>query len=59
MVNVVGGTCAFIRKRDVFVDVMLPMVPIEVSDSFELERDKRVLRDNGDNETFAKGTKIP
>lgn len=47
------------RNRDVFVDVILPMVPIELSDSFELARDKRGLRDNGDNETFARGTNIP
>lgn len=54
-----SGTCALIRKRDVFVDVMLPIVPIEVNDSFEPARDRRVLRDNGDNDTFAIGTKIP
>lgn len=59
MVNVVGGTCALIRKRDVFVDVTLPMVPMELSDSFEPARDKRVLRDNGDNDTLARGTNIP
>lgn len=60
MVNVGDvGTCALMRKRDVFVDVMLPMVPIELSDSFELARDKRGLRDNGDNDTFARGTNIP
>ena len=56
---VVSGTCALIRKRDVFVDVILPMVPIELSDSLEPARDKRDLRDNGDNDTLAKGTKIP
>lgn len=55
----VGGTCAFILKRDVFVDVMLPIVPIELSDSFEPARDNRDLRDNGDNETLANGTNIP
>lgn len=58
----VSGTWALIRKRDVFVDVMLPnvpIVPIEVSDSLEPARDIRDLRANGDNDTFAKGTNIP
>lgn len=57
-----SGTWALIRKRDVFVDVMLPIVPIvpiEVSDSLEPARDIRGLRANGDNDTFAKGTNIP
>lgn len=54
-----SGTCALIRKRDVAVDAMLPSVPTDVNDSFEPERDKRVLRDDGDNVTFANGTKIP
>lgn len=57
-----SGTCALIRRRDVLVDVMLPMVPMvpkDVSDSFEPALDKRDFRANGDNDTFANGTKIP
>lgn len=54
-----SGTCALILKRDVFVDVILPIVPIELSDSFELARDKRDFRANGDNDTLAKGTNTP
>lgn len=38
---------------------MLPMVPNEVNDSLEPALDKRVLRANGDNDTFANGTNIP
>lgn len=54
-----SGTCALIRIRDVAVDAMLPNVPTDVSDSLEPALDKRVLRDNGDNDTLASGTKIP
>lgn len=40
---------------------MLPRVPIDVSDSFELARDNRdgVLRADGERVTLARGTKIP
>lgn len=51
-----------IRILDVtVVDAMLPRVPIEVSDSFELARDNRegVLRADGDRVTLASGTKMP
>lgn len=54
-----SGTCALIRSRDVAVDATLPRVPSDVSDSLEPARDKRDLRDNGDKETLANGTKIP
>lgn len=57
--NADSGTWAFIRSRDVAVDATLPNVPIDVSDSLEPARDKRDLRDKGDNETFANGTNIP
>lgn len=55
----VSGTCALILKRDVAVDAILPSVPTEVSDSFEPALDKRDLRDSGDNDTLANGTKMP
>lgn len=35
------------------------MVTLDARDSLEPARDKRVFFDNGDNETFAIGTKIP
>lgn len=45
--------------RDVTVEAIEPMVPTEVSDSLEPARDSRVLRDDGDSETLAMGTKMP
>lgn len=62
--NAHKGTCwlLLIRSLEVtVVDAMLPSVPIEVSDSFELARDRRdgVLRADGDSVTLARGTNIP
>lgn len=54
-----SGTCALIRNRDVAVDACVPTVPTEVRDSLDPDRDSRVLRDDGDNDTFASGTKMP
>jgi len=47
------------RMRDVFVVAMLFMVPIEVRDSREPVRDKRVFFVDGDSETLAIGTNTP
>lgn len=47
------------RIRDVFVVAMLFMVPIEVRDSREPARDKRVFFVDGDSDTLAIGTKTP
>lgn len=41
------------------VDVILIDVMFEARDSCELACDMRDLRANGDNATFASGTKIP
>ena len=54
-----SGTWALIRRRDVAVDAILFIVPTDVSDSLDPARDKRVLRDDGDNVTLANGTNIP
>jgi len=55
----VSGTWALIRKRDVAVDIVLPIVPTDVNDSLELARDKRYRLEAGDIVTFAMGTKMP
>lgn len=54
-----SGTCALIRRRDVAVDAIVFTVPTDVNDSFDPDRDKRTLRDDGDSVTLANGTKIP
>lgn len=54
-----SGTCALIRKREVAVEVILPSVPTEVSDSFDPDRERRGFRADGDSETLANGTNIP
>lgn len=38
---------------------MLPIVPTDVSDSFDPDRDRRGFRADGDSETLASGTKMP
>lgn len=52
-------TWAFKRKRDVFVVTMLFIVPIDVRDSRDPARERRVIFADGDRETFAIGTKTP
>lgn len=47
------------RMRDVFVVAMLFMVPIEVRDSREPLRVRRVFFVDGDSDTLAMGTKTP
>lgn len=41
------------------MDAIDPMVPTEVSDSFEPARDRRTLRDDGERDTLASGTNTP
>lgn len=41
------------------VDAKLPNVKFDARDSCELARDKRDLREIGDNETLLSGTKSP
>lgn len=47
------------RMRDVTVDAIEPMVPTEVSDSFDPARERRTLREDGDSDTLASGTNTP
>lgn len=51
--------CALMRSLDVAVVAIELIVPTEVSDSFEPDRDRRVLREDGDSVTLAIGTKMP
>ena len=52
-------TWALIRSREVLVVAILFIVPTDVRDSFELALERRAFLDDGDNVTFAIGTKIP
>lgn len=54
-----SDTCALMRSLEVAVVVIELIVPTDVSDSFEPERDSRAFREEGDSVTFAIGTNIP
>lgn len=54
-----SGTCALIRKREVAVEAILPIVPTDVRDSFDPDRERRGFRADGDSDTLANGTNMP
>lgn len=54
-----SDTCALMRSLEVAVVAIELIVPTEVSDSFEPDRDRRAFREEGDSVTLAIGTKMP
>lgn len=51
--------CALMRSLEVAVVAIELIVPTDVSDSFEPDRDRRAFREEGDSVTLAIGTKMP
>lgn len=54
-----SDTCALIRSLEVAVVAIELIVPTEVRDSLEPDRDRRVFREDGESVTLAIGTNIP
>lgn len=51
--------CALMRSLEVAVVAIELIVPTDVSDSFEPDRDRRAFREEGDSVTLAIGTNMP
>lgn len=54
-----SDTCALMRSLEVAVVAIELIVPTEVRDSLEPDRDRRAFREEGDSVTLAIGTKMP